>query len=337
MGKRSLVLIIALALAAVSAFSVWQYLTTVEDEARAEVQEVIVFRATELIDTGTSVDEAQPFILESTALVEAVVFEGSQIVCHGPAANSDAALDVCGRNPRLDAVLDPINVAAGPISAGQLITSDLFISPALLTDVKLSESIPQGKVAIAFQPDAAAAVGGFVRPGDRVNLLASISYDLTQSTQLLQDPELRQLLLGEAAVAQDAPAPPVTGEEGGEEQVDSVARLAETLPGTLDFTQTVLQDIEVLAVGPDTRPSPLGTGLTPAGAQIVVLEVTPEQAERIEFATQYTSVALSLIPSGDETAYTAIESRGIIVDDLFSLIERIREQFEEAGVLLGNG
>ena len=28
---------------------------------------------------------------------------------------------------------------------------------------------------------------------------------------------------------------------------------------------------------------------------------------------------------------------GIIVDDLFALIDRIREQFEEAGVLLGNG
>jgi Flp pilus assembly protein CpaB len=232
-------------------------------------------------------------------------------------------------------------VAAGPISAGQLITSDLFLSPALLSDIKLSESIPQGKVAIAIQPDATSAVGGFVRPGDRVNLLASTSYDLSESIQLLQDPELRQLLLGESAVVQDVPAPPLTaeegGEEGGEEQTDAVARLAETLPGTLDFTQTVLQDIEVLAVGPDTRPSPLGTGLLPAGAQIVVLEVTPEQAEKIEFASQYTSVSLSLIPSGDDKVYTAIESRGILVDDLFSLIERIRERFEEAGVLLGNG
>jgi Flp pilus assembly protein CpaB len=99
----------------------------------------------------------------------------------------------------------------------------------------------------------------------------------------------------------------------------------------------VLQDVEVLAVGPDTRPSPLGTGLTPAGAQIVVLEVTPEQAEKIEFAKQYTSVALSLIPSGEDTVYSVFEARGVIVDDLLSLIDRIREQFEEAGVLLGDG
>ena len=113
--------------------------------------------------------------------------------------------------------------------------------------------------------------------------------------------------------------------------------MAETLPGSVDFTQTVLQDVEVLAVGADTRPSPLGTGLEPAGSQIVVLEVTPEQAEKIEFARQYTSVALSLIPSGEDTVYSPFDSRGIVIDDLFSLIDRIREQFEEAGVLLGNG
>jgi Flp pilus assembly protein CpaB len=129
--------------------------------------------------------------------------------------------------------------------------------------------------------------------------------------------------------------PPVDGEV--EEQDDAVTRLAQALPGTIDFTQTVLQDVEVLAVGPDTRPSPLGSGLEPVGSQIVVLEVTPEQAEKIEFASQYTSVSLSLIPSGEDTTYSPFETDGVIVDDLFTLIDRIREQFEEAGVLLGNG
>jgi Flp pilus assembly protein CpaB len=337
MGKRSLVLIIALALAAVSAFSVWQYLTTVEEDARAEVQEVIVYRATQLIETGTPVVEAEEFIQESTALISTVVFEGSRIVCNGPAENSDAPLDACGQNPRRDSVLDPINVAAGPISAGQLLSSDLFVAPNLLSDIKLSESIPQGKVAISLQADASNTVGGYVRPGDRVNLLASVGYDLSGSTQLLQDPELRKILLGEDAVAEDTTTTTLPGDDTEAAGEDPVSRLASTLPGSLEFTQTIMQDVEVLAVGPDTRPSPLGTGLTPAGAQIVVLEVTPEQAEKIEFANQYTAVAFVLIPSGEDTVYNSFESRGIIVDDLFSLIDRIREQFEEAGVLLGNG
>ena len=341
MGRRSLVLIIALALAAVSAFSVWQYLSTVEDEARSEVQEVVVYRATELIDTGTSVVEVEPLIVESSALVESVVFEGSQIACAGPTETSDAPLDICGRNPRIESILDPVNVAAGPISAGQLITSDMFIAPNLLGDVKLSESLAEGKVAISFRPNEENTVGGFVRPGDRVNLIASASIDLTQSTALFEDPELRTLLLGEDAVPSDEPPTGTEGEDG-ETQDDAITRLAQSLPGSIDFTQTILQDVKVFAVGPDTEPSPLGTGLEPAGAQIVVLEVTPEQAEEIEFASQYTNVSLTLIPSGENDngqpkVYDPIASDGVIVDDLFTLIDRIRLQFEEAGVLLGNG
>ncbi|MGD2061827.1 MAG: Flp pilus assembly protein CpaB [Acidimicrobiia bacterium] len=341
MGRRSLVLIIALALAAVSAFSVWQYLSTVESDARSDVQEVVVYRATDFIETGTPVAEAKGVVQDSSALVESVVFEGSQIACAGPTETSDAPLNVCANNPRIDAVLDPAYVAAGPISAGQLITADMFVPPNLLTNIKLSESIPEGKVAISFRPSEENTVGGFVRPGDRVNLIASASIDLTQSTALFEDPELRALLLGEQVTAPTTTAAP-TGDDSGTPQEDIIARLAQTLPGSIDFTQTVLQDIEVLAVGPDTRPSPLGTGLTPAGAQIVVLEVTPEQAEEIEFASQYTDVSLSLIPSGEnpsgqDKVYDPFTSDGVIVDDLFTLIDRIRLQFEEAGVLLGNG
>ncbi len=285
MGRRSLVLIIALALAAVSAFSVWQYLSTVESDARANVQEVIVYRATGFIDTGTSVSEAEGLIKQSTALKESVVFEGSRIACAGPADNSDAPLDVCVNNPRIDEILDNINVAAGPISAGQLITSDMFIAPNLLSDIKLSESIPQGKVAVSFRPNEENTVGGFVRPGDRVNLIASATIDLTQSTALFEDPALRSLLLGDDVLQQLATDTTGTGDTGTDTQpTDVISQYAQTFPGSIDFTQTVLQDIEVLAVGPDTRPSPLGTGLTPAGAQIVVLEVTPEQAEEIQFA-----------------------------------------------------
>jgi Flp pilus assembly protein CpaB len=322
----------------VSGFSVWQYLSSVESEARAEVQEVVVYRATELIDTGTSITEIEPLIVKSSALVEAVVFEGSQIVCDGPTETSDAPLDVCGRNPRLDSVLDPINVAAGPISAGQLITSDMFIAPNLLSDVKLSESLAEGKVAVSFRPNEENSVGGFIRPEDRVNIVASTSIDLTQSTQLFEDPELRQLLLG---ITEEAATTGAPGAEEGAESEDIITRLAETFPSTIDFTQTILQDVKVFAVGPDTQPQPLGTGLTPAGAQIIVLELTQEQAEELEYATQYADVSLTLISSGEDESgqpyvYNPITSDGVIVDDLFVLIDRIRLQFEEAGVLLGN-
>lgn len=324
-------LVIAIVLAVVSAFAVYRYLTTVEDDIRADITEVRVYRATDLIEPRTPGEEARPFIEEARALREAVVFEGSTIVCLGPVdPNADPNAVGCPDNPHdLDSILAG-KVAAGPISAGQLITADQWVSPAEL-NASLSEDIPAGKVAISIRPDEVGAVGGFIRAGDRVNLIASATIQLNTFVQLLQNPDLRASILGEGFAT---PEPPPGTEGDGEGGNDIVGQVAETLPAQLDFTQTILQDLEVIAVGPDTRPQPLDVGLEPQGTQVIVLEVTPEQAEQIEFARQYTSVALTLLPK--DTPYSPFDSRGVVVDDLFSLIDRIAESVEATVGASGN-
>ena len=132
-------------------------------------------------------------IEESTALKENIIFESSRILCTGP-VNADDAADVCIDNPaNLGDVLNG-KVAAGPISTGQLMTTDMFISPIELTSVSLSESLQQGTVGIAIRPSDVGSVGGFIRPGDKINLIASDSIDITQTLEFLTDPALRQLL-----------------------------------------------------------------------------------------------------------------------------------------------
>lgn len=332
MGRRTIVLVIAIVLAAVSAFAVWRYLTTVEEDIRSDISEVLVYRATELIAAKTPGEEAQPVIEEAFALRESVVFPESTILCPGPKPENegkDPSIYGCLENPSdLEDTLQG-NVAAGPISAGQLITTDQWVAITVFEDVSLSEEVDQGKVAIGIRPDDVGAAGGFVRPGDRVNLLASASIQINAFLQLLSDPELRELVLGSGFTEQPAPPPSINPDDGsGEEPVDAVTGYAEALPAQMDFTQTVLQDIEVLAVGADTPPNRTGTGLEPVGSEIIVLEVTPEQAEMIEFARQYTSVALALLPA--DVPYTPFESTGVIVDDLFTLIDRIQAQVEAA-------
>jgi Flp pilus assembly protein CpaB len=334
MGKRSIVLFVALGLAAVSAFAVWQYLAGVEDRAREDIQEVEVYRATEFIEMGTEGELARPLIVPKTALLEAVGFEGSQILCTG-AVVRDSSTDrtVCDNNPRdLTALLEG-NVAAGPISAGQLITADMFVSPAELNTVSLSEAIPPNKVAISVRPDDDAVSGGFIRPGDRINILASAEVQLNQFLDVIKDPELRALILGPGDQGTTTPTTTLVPGFGGPEPVDPLTALAETFPNSIQFTQTVLQDIEVLAVGPDNTLQGLGTGLTPQTGSIIVLNVTPEQAEKIEFARNYTTVALSLLPK--DSPYTQFEARGVVVDDLFDLLDRIQEQLEQFGESLG--
>lgn len=54
MGRRTIVLVIALALAVLSGFAVFNYLSSVEDDIKADIVEVKVFRASELIPQGTT-------------------------------------------------------------------------------------------------------------------------------------------------------------------------------------------------------------------------------------------------------------------------------------------
>jgi len=334
MGKRSIVLLLALGLAVVSAFAVWQYLKNVDSRARANVQEVEVWRASELIETGTDGAVARAFIVEAQALVEAVDFDNSQILCKGPVFR-DGSEDqtLCEGLPNDLEALVTGKVAAGPISQGQLITTDMFVLPAELNSVSLSEAIPPNKVAISIRPEDEATVGGFVRPGDRVNILASADVQLDQALELFRDPDLRELIIGPAEGTTTTTTTIPGTAPGNNEEDDILTQLADTFPSSIQFTQTVLQDIEVLAVGADTSLQSLGTGLTPQSGQIIVLNVTPEQAEKIEFARNYTTVALSLLPAN--SPYTPFEARGIVIDDLFSLLDRIQEQLQQLGENLG--
>ncbi len=321
MGRRTIVLVIALLLAVVSGFAIWSYLSSVESDIRADISEVRVYRTTDIIVAGTPGSESKGLIEEGFALRESVVFEGSTVLCLGPSPANEGGdpneVD-CVENPRdLNATLDG-NVAAGPISAKQVITTDQWVSPADIADISLSESLEQGKVAIAFRPDEVSAVGGFIRPGDRINLIASSSVQISTFLSVLEDPLLRDLLLGGAFA---------TGSEEFDPEEDTIAAIASTFPGSMDFLQTFMQDVEVIAVGLDTLPVRIPTGLTPQGSQIIVLHVTPQEAELIQFAKEYASVSTMLLPA--DVPYTPFDSEGIIVDDLFSLVDRIKAQVED--------
>lgn len=332
MGRRTLVLVIALALAAISGYAVYQYLSSLGEAEAAKFSEVEVYRATEDIAPGLQGEEAMALIGLSTALREQVVFEGSTILCTGAVganAEKNPAEFGCPQNPDdLNVVLDD-KLAAGPIAAGQLITTGSFRSGADLQQ-KLSDVIAPGKVAISIAVDTSTASGGFIRPGDNVNILASASLSPLSFLEVISNDELRDLLVEAGATAEEADE--VTEEPADGEEDTAPTNLAGAIPSSFDVTQTILQNVQVLAVGNDTRPAPLATGLEPL-AGVVVFEVTPQEAEQIEYARQYTSIALSLLPKGD---YVPYDAQPVVVDDLFGLLDRIQEQLGLVSTGAGN-
>jgi len=339
MSRRTLVLLLALGLAALAAFSIWRYLDTVEGTVREGITEVRVFRASQPIEAGVSGAVAFETIQESTALADNVVFEGSRIVCPGPVDRESGGINfrICDNNPRdLVAVLDSA-VAAGPISAGQLITADMFVQPSQLDLDTLSTQIPQGKVAMSLQPGDVASVAGYIKPGDHVNIIASFTLDTAALNALLADPLTRDIVLEgtnlPSLLTTSAPTPTVLDEEGNPiEQPptqDALTRFALALPEEIEFTQTILQDLPVLAVGTQTESegAPLDTG--PVVDAPVVVELTTEQAEVFEFARQRSELAMSLLPK--DLPYTNYAAPGVTVDDIFDYVDRVREQLGAIG------
>ena len=279
-----------------------------------------MYRASEPIPARTAGADAQPLIEESTALRQYVVFDGSTILCIG-AAGDNASKDPneygCPKNPSDLASLLDGNVASGPIAAGQLISQDSFVDIAD-TETRLNESIAEGKVAISVLVDGQAASGGFIRPGDNVNILASAQVSPFDFITMVSNDELRDLFftqlteedaaaIDDTVVVDDPNAPP--------------ANLLDALPTSYSITQTIMQEVRVIAVGADTIVAPLATGLEPVGGQIIVFEVTPQQAELIEYASEYTSIALSLLPA--EGTYVPYDAQPVVVDDIFGLLDRI--------------
>lgn len=329
MGRRTLVLVIAVLLAAFSGLALYQYLTSVESGIRADIAEVVVYRASADIPARTSGEDARANIVESRALREHVVFDGSTILCLGAAgehASKDPAVYGCLSNPSdLLSVLSG-HVAAGPIAKNQLITQGSFVDVSE-TEQILSESIAPGKVAISISVDADKSSGGFIRPGDHVNIIASTSVSPFDYLSIISNDELRNFFLTTPGLAAEGTAPDGTSAESEEEEESG---LLAAMPASFDITQTIFQEIQVLAVGTNTRPAPEPIGLEPVVGVTIVLEVTPQQAERIQYAAAYSGLSLSLLPSNG--TYVPYDAQPVVVDDIFGLLDRIAA---ELGLVLG--
>jgi len=188
MLKRTVVLIVALVLAGIAAFSIWQYLEGVDEDAREGLQLVPVLRATQDIPARTP----------GNTVIEESLFEVSDEsfdFLPGPSPTETVAFST---QEELTARLRD-RFAIGPISTNQILTSDQWEDALEAPIVEtMSEIISPGKQALTVSLDATRAVGGFIRPDDRVNMIITI--DAPQLTleglgeEEITDENLRDLL-----------------------------------------------------------------------------------------------------------------------------------------------
>ena len=309
MGKRTIVLVVALLLAGLSAFAIYTFLDRVEQDAEESVATVTVYRAIEFIPRGVQGDDFLDSFEESTALEDSL-----------PAAaiRTAQALNTAliGR------------VSQGPISRGQVVTTDLWDDP-LVETVGLAELIEPGMQALSIRPDEVRGVGGFIQPGDKINLIVSTTVDFSNTIQTLRSPAGRAVFfpgLQESLGITD------------EQMID----LADSLPAKVEITQYSAQNVEVLAVGdsargviveptvdPETGQVTEEGGVAIAGSQVITLEVNHAQAESIVYAYEYTNVWLTLAGPG----FTPLPTLGTVLDDIIELPDEVIQAILDAGLI----
>lgn len=303
MGRRALVLVVALVLAGVAAFSIFQYLTNFEDEILAGQEQVRVFRAVQPLQEGTEGD----FVLQNRGVLYQASTEQAQDI---PADAITAATDE--DISQLQQVLTG-RVAAGPISQNSVLTQSQWVT-LTVTITPLAELLSEGMQAITISPGAIQGVNGFVRAGDRINAIITLDIDFQLT-----------------ALAESAPdfGIPV------EQPTDGTTPAEVT---TVTYTRYVLQGLQVIAVGNDIRPDPNAPetvdatgeattaqvqteGEEAAASTVFTLEVTPEIAERLVFAQQAGALYYTLVPPD----FVEVDTRGVTIENLFQgdLIEDI--------------
>jgi Flp pilus assembly protein CpaB len=318
MGRRAIVLLVALILAGLAAWAIWNYLQNVQKEAEAGQELVTVFRAG---GEGGIAEGSEGSILvsafdsdvrcqdEETELAEvsncSIKKDRDQV--------SDVPVDVIDSEEELRQILQG-KVAAGPISQGAILTASQWVE--LSVNVKpLAEQIPSGKQAITVSTSNVQGINGFVEAGDRINMIITLDISFDQIPVDFGGVTLPDTGTGEGGTTGD-----------------------QTQTVVVTYTRYVLQGIPVLAVGRDIRPdetgdqtgqvdsgTDTGTGTTGDGTTdgtteedtgnetVFTLEVTPEQAERIVYAFENGSIWLTLVPED----FVEVETNGVIVDNLF--------------------
>ena len=262
-SRKTLILIAAIGIGIFAGIALLNYVRGIERDVYDDAQPVEVLIATADIPKGTPVAQA----LESVE-------------------RSEVPLKIRPSTFISPDNTDPITglVAGGDIPRNQIIVAGLFIDPTVLTQ-SLRDQIPSGNVAISMEVDTIRAVGGYLQPGDEVNLMVN------HGGECDLDEALTDELSDEVASL----------EAGGNNDFGGIV----TAEAYCTYTQParyLYQRIEILAIGArqniQTGTDTTATALTPQGGTITFM--VPNEAAQLLASVAPDDVYLTLLPDDYE-------------------------------------
>jgi pilus assembly protein CpaB len=239
MTRRTIILLIAVLLAALGALMVWLYVRNVQAGVAAEEKPTPVLVAQTPIAAGTTGAAAQ----------EAAAFTTIEVPAY---AVAEGALN----SP--ESILN--QVALVPIATGEQILSSKFGTPGQ----QESFTIPEGKLAASVALGDPQRVAGFIKPASDVAVFVTLTAEADGLEGQLQTrvvlPRIEVLAVGQSTVQSIT-----TTNQGGEEQTEQIPAAILTLALSQEEAQKIifaqsegqlylglLNDQSVTEVGPPT-------------------------------------------------------------------------------------
>ena len=258
MKKKRLSLIAAIALVAIGTIALVQYVSTAEDRALAGEELVDVLVVSAGVPAGTSATELQQFV--RIEAVPAKVQAAGALASIGDAEGMVVSVDL---------------VEGEQLTANRLVKAEEFNELQARTGRGGGKvSVPEGLLEVTVPLDPVRTVGGTVRPGDYVGVIANFTTGAT--------PE------GGDPAAPDA--------AGGETTGFLLHKVLVT-----NVQGAPVADPTRAATAEDRAP-------VPAGSLLVTLAVNAPSAERIVFASSYGDLWLTIEPTDADESGTQVQT-----------------------------
>jgi pilus assembly protein CpaB len=149
--RRTIILVVAVALAAVAAFATFSWLNGVQDRAYAHAKRVRVFIIAKDVPKATTGEQA---------ISSELIKSSSAPQQFRPATALNDVNAIRGK------------VALTNLSAGQIVVDGMFVDPKI-AQVTAAQRIPPGQVAVTVSIDQIRGVAGLLVPGDKVDMMVT--------------------------------------------------------------------------------------------------------------------------------------------------------------------
>ncbi len=259
----------AVALAAIGTWVLVAYVRGAENRALEGQETVTVLVADSMIPAGSVAED-----IGGSVRIETVP---ARVQVPGSLADLDALRELGGRVTSVD------------LLPGEQVLMNRFIEPADYEEQGRT-AVPDGMVEVSISLTPERAVGGSVRPGGIVDVVASF---------------------GEQTVE-----PRLAGTDGATQQVGEAAQLQSSTHIILE--NVLISNVQVEELPRADIPS-VGDGpslaLAPAGQFLVTLAMEPADAERFIYTAEFGSVWLADSTRSPDGARTAIQDRTTVYED----------------------